>query len=117
MSAQAGEAHRRGHFTHEQIDDKQTTGGGAADLRDPRLRALFQTVPLQQANHRQRQQQNKRQVAGIKKSFSQLFQNGRDRHMRRQTRDDPGHNNHQYRVKTQNKSDHDRSNADQWPER
>jgi hypothetical protein len=84
MTPQAGEPHRRRHFTHEQIDDKQTSGGGAADLRDPRLRALFQTMPLQQPNHRQRQQQNKRQVAGIKKSFSQLFQNGRDRHMRRQ---------------------------------
>ena len=32
--------------------------------------------------------------------FTQFLENSGDRHMRRQSRDDPGNNNHQYRVKT-----------------
>ncbi len=49
------------------------------DLRDPRLGALFQAVPFEQPNDRQRQQENKWQVAGVKKplpSFSRMVAMG-----------------------------------------
>jgi hypothetical protein len=57
-------------------------------------------VTFQQTDYRQWDQQDKRQVAGVKKTFTQFLENSGDRHMRRQSRDDPGNNNHQYRVKT-----------------
>jgi len=99
VTAETGQPHRRRGFADKQIDDQQTTGGGAVDLRDPRLRPLFQAVTLQQADNRQRDQQDKGQVAGIQEPFTQFFQNGGNRHMRRKAGDDPGDNDHQHRVK------------------
>lgn len=116
MPAQAGQPHRRGNLAHEQVYDQQTAGGGAFDLGDPRLRTLFQPVALQQADHRQRQQQDQRQVTGVEKALAELFQNDVQRHQRRQTGDDAGGDHHQHRVETQYKPDHDGGDANQWPE-
>ena len=99
MSAEAGQPQSGGGFAHKQIDDQQTSGGRAMDLRDPRLRPLFQTMALQQPDHRQRQQQNKRQITGIQEALAQFLQNSGYWHMRRHAGDDPGDNHHQHRVK------------------
>ncbi|MNT32829.1 hypothetical protein D3C72_1687300 [compost metagenome] len=99
MPTQAGQPHGGSNFTHEQIDDQQTSSGGAFDLGDPCLCTLFQTVAFQQTDHRQRQQQDQRQVTGIQEALTEFFQDHIQRHQCRQPGDNAGDNHHQHGVK------------------
>ncbi len=115
MTAEAGQADRRRQLAHEQIDDQQTSGGGRLDAGDPDLRAFAQAVPFEQPDHRERQQDDEWNVAGLDEAGADRRENFLGRKVRRERGGDCRRGHDQHRIEPQQEADDDDGHANERP--
>ena len=116
VAAQAGQANGGGELARSQVHDEQAACRGRPDGADPVLCVLAQAMALQQANHRQGQQDDERQVARLDKARAdggEDFVDGKPGcHGRAHGRDD----HDQHGVKPQDKAHDDDGHPDERPQ-
>ncbi|MDR6177271.1 hypothetical protein QE393_000531 [Pseudomonas sp. SORGH_AS 211] len=105
-----------GGLADEEIEDQQAADGGVAKARDPVLRMQAQAVAFEQADHRQRQQDDQRQGACLDEAGADGGEQRLGAELGGDSGGHGGQGNHQQRMEPQHEADHDDQHAQQRPE-
>ena len=116
VAAQAGQANGSSELARRQVHNEQAACRGRLDGADPVLRMLAQAMALEQANHRQGQQDDERQVARLDEACADGSQDLVDGKPRRQGRAHGRDDHDQHGVKPQDKAHDDDGHPDEWPQ-
>ncbi|MNZ89648.1 hypothetical protein D3C78_1085820 [compost metagenome] len=104
--------HGRALAQHE-IEHQDAGRGGLADAGDPALRPLLEAVTLQQADHRQDQNEGG-QLPTVEELLTEGLQQPGQGHAGRQTGRQPRRRHYQQRVEPERKPQHHHGDPDQW---
>ena len=115
VAAQAGEAERRAQLAAEEVERQQTSRRRAAQAAHPGLGPLPQAVALQQAHHRQGEEEQ-RQEAVLHEGLAQQFEDAEEGQPRREARGQARPRHHQHGIDPRGETHHHHADAQEGPE-